>query len=62
MSLSRDFQNRPRRRNRKCPAKCMHSEVLRTVFLFKRQQLLGTLEKAAAVTQWNFSSALVFSV
>lgn len=40
----------------------MHSEVLRTFFVFKRQQILGTLEKGAAVTQWNFSSAVVFSV
>lgn len=40
----------------------MHSEVLRTFFIFKRQKLLVTLEKAAAVTQWNFSSALVYSV
>lgn len=62
MSLCRDFQNRPRRRNRKCPAKCKHSEVLRTFVIFNRQKLLGTLEKAAAVSQWNFSSALVFSV
>lgn len=62
MSLCRDFQNRPRRRNRKCPANCIHSEILRTFVTFKRQQLLGTLEKVAAVTQWNFSSAQVFSV